>query len=234
MEFIIFAVLCIGFMTAFNVIRCIKGAGPLAVMLKSLASISFVFGGIYACYKNGLTVANLIIVFGLIFAMVGDIILDLKVAYKEHEEFYLNSGMATFSLSSICYIVATIVLWSGLEGFLVATLGAAALALIFALIVILLAPKLKLNLSGYRAQVFVYSTAVAMAAILSLFVSFYVPYYAIFAVGIFLVLISDLILSLMYFGGKENSGKLCVINHVIYYLGELLVVAYLFFQLGKF
>lgn len=232
MEFAIFATICLVFVGAFLFVRCKKGACPLAVILKSIASIIFVFGGIFATFKIGLSTANMLIVFGLILAMFGDVVLDLKMAYKEHEKIYLNAGMTSFSLSSALYVVATVLIWHSLENFLLAVLGSFGLALVFAIVVLLLEKPLKLDFSGFKVQTFIYSMLVAMAGILSLVICFFAPKFAIFAVGVLLVLISDLVLSMMYFGGKGDSKVLCVINHVLYYVGELLVVAYLFFQLG--
>lgn len=232
MEFAIFATFCLVFVGVFLFVRCKKGACPLAVILKSVASIIFVFGGIFATFKIGLSTANMIIVFGLILAMFGDVVLDLKMAYKEHEKIYLNAGMTSFSLSSALYVVATVLIWHSLENFLLAVLGSFGLALVFAIVVLLLEKPLKLDFSGFKVQTFIYSMLVAMAGILSLVICFFAPKFAIFAVGVLLVLISDLVLSMMYFGGKGDSKVLCVINHVLYYVGELLVVAYLFFQLG--
>lgn len=232
MEFALFSVVCLLLVGAFLWVRSTKGAGPVALILKASASMVFVFAGIYATFRVGLTVANMLIVFGLIFALFGDVVLDLKVAYKEHCGIYLNSGMISFSISSLLYIVATILIWNGLKNFALACVGSFVLALGFAIVVLLLAKPLKLDFTGFKVQTVVYSTLVAMAGILSLFISLYIPGFWIFACGVILVLISDLVLSLMYFGGKADSKALCIINHTLYYIGELLVVAYLFFQLG--
>lgn len=232
MEFGIFAGICLVWVTLFLIIRCKKGACPLAVVVKSVASLTFVFAGIYGALKTGLNVANMLIVFGLILAMFGDIVLDLKVAYPESKKLYLNSGMISFSLSSLLYVTSTIIIWNMLNKFLLASLGAMGVALLFATVVLLLEKPLKLDFAGYKAQIFIYSFAVSFATFLSLIVCFYVSGFALFAVGILLVLISDLLLSLMYFGGKDNSKVLCVLNHILYYIGELLIVSYLFFQLG--
>lgn len=232
MVFAIFATACLLMVGAFLFVRCTKGSCPLAVVVKSVASIIFVFAGIFATFQVGLSTANMFILFGLILAMFGDIVLDLKMAHKDHEKFYLNSGMISFSLSSATYVVATILIWNSLESFLFAVLGSFCLALVFASAVLMLEKPLKLDFSGFKVQTFIYSTLVAMSGILSLIICFFAPKFAIFAVGVILVLISDLVLSMIYFGGKGDSKVLCVVNHILYYFGELLVVAYLFFQLG--
>lgn len=232
MEFAIFASLCVVFLTLFLVVRVKKGAGPLALIFKTLASLCFVFGAIYASYKIGLTPTNMIITFGLIFALIGDIVLDLKVAYPEHNKIYLNSGMISFSISTTLYLVAVILLWYPLSKFLFMTIGSLIIAVLFSTIVFLLAKPLKLDFTGHKTLTFIYSTLLSFTAILSLAIGIYVPGFFIFASGIVLVLLSDLVLSMMYFGGKQSSGTLCIINHVLYYLGEIMVMAFLFFQLG--
>ncbi|MBR2909570.1 MAG: hypothetical protein IKC11_04400 [Clostridia bacterium] len=231
LPFCIFTVICLGFMTAFLVVRAKKGGCALAVVLKTVASIGFLAGGIYALSVNSGVFANLFIVLGLVFALVGDVVLDLKIAYKEDNKLYLNSGITSFTISSALYFVAMILLWHTLDKFLLLSVGSVVIALLFATIVFLLAKPLKLDFSGYKIQVFIYSFFVALVAIMGLGISITVPRFALFAVGALLVLVSDLVLSMMYFGGKGDSKVLCSINHILYYLGELFVMSYLFFQM---
>ena len=229
--FCLFSVVCLVFLGLFLYVRCKKGGCALAVFYKTIASIGFLAGGIYALYLNPNMLANIFIVLGLMFALIGDVVLDLKIAYKQDEKLYLNAGIGVFSTSSLLYIVAIILLWNTLSKFLFFSIGSVIIALVFAVLVFLLAKPLKLNFSGYKVQVFIYSFVVALVAILSLGICFFVPGFAIFAVGAVLILLSDLVLSTMYFGGKADNNILCIINHVLYYLGELLIMSYLFFQL---
>ena len=231
LPFVLFTLFSLGFMASFLVVRAKKGGCALAIVLKTLASIGFLAGGLYAIYINGMMLGNLLIVLGLMFALIGDIVLDLKVAYTQDNKLYLNSGIASFSISSTLYISAMIVLWNMLNKFLFFSLGSLLIAVLFAIIVFMLAKPLKLDFVGYKVQVFIYSTLVALTAILGLGICFYVPGFALFAVGALLILVSDLVLSMMYFGGKANSNILCIINHSLYYLGELMIMSYLFFQL---
>ena len=231
LPFCLCAAFCLAFMIAFLVIRAKKGGCPQAVIIKTFASIGFVAGGAYALYLNSGVFANFFIMLGLVFALVGDVVLDLKVAYKEDNKIYLNSGISSFTISSALYFVAIILLWNTLKNFLFFSLGSVVVALAFTFVVFLLAKPLKLDFTGYKVQVFIYSFFVTLVAILALGISFYVPRFALFAVGALLVLVSDLVLSMMYFGGKADSKILCTINHVLYYLGELFVMAYMFFQM---
>ena len=93
LPFCLFLCFSLAFLSAFLVVRVKKGAGPLALLLKTCASIGFFCGALYAAYVNGLTLYNLFIVFGLFFALLGDIVLDLKIAYPEHNKLYISMRM---------------------------------------------------------------------------------------------------------------------------------------------
>jgi hypothetical protein len=47
-------------------------------------------------------------------------------------------------------------------------------------------------------------------------------------VGMVLFLLSDVVLSFQYFGGKLEDKKLIVINHALYYAAQIVLVAVLF------
>ena len=221
----------LAFLAAFLVVRVKRGACPAALILKTLASLGFVGGGLYGSYIAGLNLANLFIVLGLVFAMLGDIVLDLKVMHPEYNKTYLNSGIAVFSLSSIVYVVATILLNNGLEYFWALLGGSALISAIVAVIILLLEKPLKLDFSGYRVQVCIYSCVVTLAAVLSLSISFFIHGVFVFSIGALLILLSDLILSTTYFGSPKHANTLVIANHILYYLGELMIMAYIFFAL---
>ena len=229
MELGIFIVCSLIFLTLFLVVRVKQGAGPLALIFKTLASLSFVFGAIYASFRSGLTLTNMLVIFGLVMALLGDIVLDLKVAYKEHNKIYLNSGMISFSISTILYFITVVLLWHDLNNFLYFCIAALVVALLFATGVFVLSKPLKLDFTGHKVLTFIYSTLLTLTAVISVIIGVYEPIFFIFASGIVLVLLSDLVLSMMYFGGKQDNKVLCVINHVLYYIGEILVMAFLFF-----
>ncbi len=229
--FTVTAVICLALMIAFLVVRIKRGANDLSVCLKTMASLVFVFGALIAIYLSGLFLANILIVMGLICAMLGDVALDLKYTHVDYKKQYLNAGMVCFCLSNVFYIIAISFMFNSAQNFWLFAGGMVLVALVFAIIVFLMAKPLKLDFSGFKALTFVYSFLVSLTSFLSLGICFFVSGFAIFACGAILVLISDLVLSLMYFGGKDNSKVLCIVNHSLYYIGQLLIVAYLFFQM---
>ena len=63
----------------------------------------------------------------------------------------------------------------------------------------------------------------------SILIGCFSPKFLIFAAGITLIFVSDLILSLQYFGGKQDSPVLTALNHAIYYLGQITIATMLYF-----
>lgn len=228
--FLAFAVVSLALMSVFLCIRVKKGACAKALIFKTLASLVFVVGGLTCAQIVGLNVQNLLVVIGLVCAMLGDIVLDLKQMHPENNKIYLNSGIAVFSVSSLLYVVSTCLWFNMLEKFWFLFGGALLISVLVAIVIFLLEKPLKLNFAGYKVQVFIYSLLVTMAAILSLAICLFIEGFAVFAVGALLILISDLVLSMTYFGTPKKPNTLVVINHILYYLGELMIVCYLFIQ----
>ncbi len=230
LPFSLFSFLCLVFLTLFLIEKNKNGSSHKSVTLKTIASIMFVFGGVYALTFTG-ALANMLIVFGLVLAMIGDIILDLRCMKEDTKKFYFHVGASSFSLSAVLYFAATMLLWHSLENFVLLSVGSVALAIVFTIIIQLLEKPMKFDFSGNRVMISIYSFCISLATFAALAIGVFANGFLVFAIGILLVLLSDLVLSMMYFGGKENNRMLCTVNHVVYYAGELLVMAYLFFQL---
>jgi len=49
------------------------------------------------------------------------------------------------------------------------------------------------------------------------------------SVGLISFLASDLVLSLQYFGGKQDSKNLTIVNHILYYIAQILIASFIFF-----
>lgn len=229
--FVIFFLVCAALACAYIIARIKKGPSPLALLLKTLASLVFVLGGLYASLISGFGVGNFLFVSGLIFALVGDTVLDLKVMHKEHEKFYLNSGLVLFSFSAALYLGATIFLCHELEKFTFLLIGSILIGTIVAIVVMLLEKPMKLDYSSYHVQVAIYSLILSLTTALGLGVSLYIHGFFLFSIGVLLVLVSDILLSFTYFKKTNHENVFFTLAHTLYYLGELLVMANIFFQL---
>ena len=217
--------------------------GVVGVLLKTLASLGFmaiaftaiVMGGIN---KDGVHIPSAIfIVGGLIMGLIGDIVLDLKVVYlhSKEEGVYLTGGMASFAIGHILYFVA-LILYFGFKviswpiiGICVAVAAVVAFAMVFG------GEKLmKLNFGNFTIHSIVYAFLLLFMAALGVAVwvkgagvNSHVP---VFSVGMILFLLSDVVLTQMYFGGRAKDDTLCVINHALYYAAQICIATFVFFM----
>ena len=229
--------LCVLSTILFLVVRVLKG-GIWGLLTKTFASFLFVVTSVVALTLYAPTISSLFVVIGLICGFVGDILLDLKVIYKEHNDIYLNSGMLAFGLGHIFYFVAlfTYVL-NRVEYLATSTplyipiLIGVGIAIILCIGILLSTKLMKLNFGKFFYQSGAYTLLLTTLSVLSIVfaVTYQITMLWIFGIGATLILVSDLILSLNYFGGKENDKLLIILNHAIYYAGQILIAGFIFF-----
>lgn len=219
---IIGGVLCVLLAALFIVVRVLRG-GMTALYLKALASVGFVGLGLVMFF--GYSPANwksIFVILGLVMGLVGDVLLDFKVVQKEKSDTYLNWGMLAFGVGHIFYFVYLVLrlpefnVWG-----LLVSLGVA--AFITVAIIKFIAPAMKLDFGKFKWQSAAYSFVLSFVMLYAITCAVLTPSFWLIALGLGLIFISDLILSIMYFGGKENDKLLCILNHGIYYLGQIAI-----------
>lgn len=170
-----------------------------------------------------------LILLGLTLGLVGDIFLDLKVAYSKDSDQWLYAGMASFTTGHIIYLLATLfVLTLPVKNAGSMLVIPALLALIFAIGVLVAAPYLKLYYGKFALPAFIYAFLLSFWVFATgwvMMVSGFSLLWLMLFLGATFFLISDLILSLQYFGPIENATKpaLVVANHATYYLAQFLI-----------
>lgn len=222
---ILLTILAIATAILFSVLRVTHG-GVVSLLTKTLASFCFVALGVVVAFSNRNIDVAMYVVLGLISGMIGDILLDLKSVDQTRGNSYLNYGMFAFGVGHVFYV-----LFAGtIVGKNVATelLIAGTFALAFTAIVVFFSNKLLgLTLGKFLAQASIYAFfltfAAAFAVALSVSVSFLWP----FAIALVCFWASDLVLSLMYFGGKEKSVVLSLSNHVLYYGAQIVIALFI-------
>ncbi|GAB1433267.1 hypothetical protein MASR2M29_18920 [Spirochaetota bacterium] len=191
-----------------------------ALVIKSLASLVFVsLGAInYSLAANQLYA--LLILLGLVFGMIGDIMLNLRYLYTDSRSNRVFAvGIAAFLLGHLLYMVA-----------LVLRLPAALYRSIPAAVIlsILLIPLLLKNINppGKGLKVFgiVYLAIVtAMFAFAAGLLSIHKNMLnTVFTIAAFLFMASDYIL-IYYFFGKKKIRPLRAVNLMCYYISQLLI-----------
>lgn len=208
---------------------------------KIIASFGFValavfmyFTKIQISYYSGIAIC--LIILGLVCGLIGDVLLDLKIIYPFHDDKYLTAGMIAFGVGHFFYIAAMLTLVSGeMEIFyynwlplLLIVLGAVVACLLVWLVSVKL---LKLKFGKHTLITNCYSFVLLLTTALAVFLCFVGVSFKMYilAAGFVLFLISDLILSTQYFGGKQESKPLIVFNHLFYYLAQITIASFIYF-----
>ena len=210
------------FLVAF-LLKCKDKRSVTGVFLKNATSIFFILTAVCGIVKNSASWKyGLLIVVGLVFGMLGDIYLDQKWVYPKDMKQYLYAGFICFGIGHLFYIPA-----------LVMTAHISMKLMIIPVIVgvavavgnLLLEKPMKQKFGQYKAIVTVYSfilAAMVATAVVAAFVSGH-PAFIVYAIGSVLFLVSDLVLSPMYFGEGKNTPTNFIVNHVTYYLGQYMI-----------
>ena len=211
----------------FLVVRTTVG-GAYGIVTKTIASFAFILLGAVGITQGGFDMFSLFVMLGLVCGLIGDIILDNKVVYKEHANIYLNSGMLSFGIGHVFYFVASTYLAASLANRGEILFIAIGIALVATFLIMLASKPLKLNFGKFFYQTLAYTLILTFMSAYSILLACYIPYMWIFAAGITLILLSDLVLSNQYFGGQQDNKLFTWINHVLYYLGQIMIAASLF------
>lgn len=210
------------FLIAF-IVKCKDKRSVGGVFLKNIVSIFFILTAVCGIFANPTQWKyGALIMLGLVFGMLGDIYLDQKWVYPDDMKMYLNAGFVFFGIGHLCYIPAIFM-----------TSGMGAKDIIIPIIVgiviglgnLILEKPMKQNFGRFRVIVTVYGFILAAMAATAVVAAVKTGYTAfiVYAVGAVLFMISDLILSPMYFGEGKNTPTNFILNHVTYYAGQYMI-----------
>lgn len=209
----------------FSILRVTHG-GVVSLLTKTFASFCFVALGVVVVCSNTLHEVGLFLLLGLIAGMIGDILLDLKSVDSTRGESYLNYGMVAFGVGHIFYILF-LAFVSG-KNILTEALIAGAFAIVFTLAVVFFSKQiLGIALGDFVIQASLYCGVLSFAAAFAVAIAFSVPAVWPFAVALVSFWLSDIVLSVMYFGGKADSKFLSILNHFLYYGAQIAIALFL-------
>lgn len=228
----LFLSLAIACTILFLCLRLTKG-GLAGLFSKTLASFAFVALGLFGLISNSSNnnLAGLFLLLGLIAGFVGDIVLDLKVIYPEQNNPYLNAGMLSFGVGHIFYFVSALLISNFYNlKLLVPLLVAGICGVIFAPAITFGGKKLMgLDFGKFVIQTLTYTFELVFMSALLVCLTLQNTVFLLFTLGIILIFVSDLFLSMNYFKEGQSNNKLIVLlNHIIYYAGQILIALFLF------
>jgi len=224
---ILFITLCVGSAAAFIYLR-ITHVGLHGFWGKLVASALFVIGGFAALMMK--TVASTYMYFillGLFFGMIGDALLELKLIYRPHDRQYTNAGILSFSLGHVCYIIAISLFADATKDILVPVFVSLAIGAVLASIIIVNSGNLGVRFGVHKIPAYCYTFILCITAVYAVALAILIPKLWIVAIGLIFFLISDLILSLIYWGGR-NTNVMNIVNLSTYYVAQILIMIFLF------
>lgn len=194
-----------------------------AVLLKGSAAIIFcIIGAIAMGGSQNQGFAKLIVT-GLCFGALGDILLNLRFVFSKIGQKVFLAGVAAFLIGHILYLCAIVPLSSNVLSCLI--VGVILAAILLAWLFKVLHVKLVFKIFGvlYIGAI-VLMTSVAIGNVIT------APAAAswMHAVGAVLFTASDIILIFNTFG-SEQKFSMRIANLSLYYLGQLLIACSLFF-----
>lgn len=228
--FIYWVTLIIGIAATFLfIVSRVKKGGVPGLITKAIASLLFIATAGSALTANpGEYRYGLLIIVGLACGMLGDVWLDLKWIYERDRDVYLYAGFYSFFTGHLFFIAAIFMhyRWTALT---------LALSIVFALIgaagATLMEKPLKMNYGKFRPTCFIYGFILMMTAASSIvaFASTGETVWITMSIGSVLFLLSDLVLSGMYFGEGKNTSLNVIINHGLYYAAQFVIASSVIF-----
>ncbi len=220
--YIVMIIISLALAAVFTMRRA-RQTDPTSLLLKTAASAAFVILGVVSLrYSYG--VMSVAVIPGLVMGLIGDIYLDLKYVHPKQEIMYTFTGFGAFILGHVFYLIF---LFSQYP-LTVAGLIIGLIIGVLAGVVIYLTPDLmKVNYGRFHVISSAYGALLVFVTVYSLCLCFarFTGARFVFFLGITLFLISDLILSQIYFGKDKNTPKNSMLNHGTYYLGQILIAA---------
>ena len=214
-----------------------KDGGFLPTALKTVTSMLFVATAVSGVINNYTVTGTLgvtkltfygLVLLGLMCGVIGDLTLDLKIVYKNnprHNDLFTFFGMAAFGVGHVLYIVA-VAIYFGFSAWAI-LIAAALTALIFTVSLFLLKMQFGKFLIPSICYALLLTMFLAGTVVAGIFTAFTLPV-ILLIVGAGLFLLSDLVLSMIYFEGNE-ARVLIIVNHVLYYAAQFLIALSLYY-----
>ncbi len=204
-------------------VKCNKQRSVGGVFIKNITSLFFLFTTATAIYYNqDFWKYGVLILIGGVFGMLGDIYLDQKWVYPEHNDNYLYAGFISFGIGHFFYIGAIFLnMGFALKDLLVPVI----VGIVVAAFTLITEKPTKCHFGKFKAVVTVYCLVIGVmagTALWAMIQSGFSAQYIIFVIAAVLFLLSDIILSSMYFGTK-NTPVNFFLNHTSYYFAQFLI-----------
>lgn len=224
---LIFVILGVLSLVFYLIEKC-KNYSLKGVLIKTAVSLFFIATALAGAFQKSVHILNPFVISGLFLGLLGDIWLDLKYVYKEHDKLYTYSGFIAFGVGHILFIVGLLLEFIDINSliYLLIPIGGSVLFMIANL---LLEKPMKHDFKDMKIIVSVYAFLLSLnpfvTLLLCVLTNFTIPTLITFFIGGILFVISDLVLSNTYFGEGHETPIDFILNYLTYY-GAQFVIAF--------
>lgn len=205
--------------------------------LKAVTSMCFILTGLLAFAENESCprIVGVLVAAGGVWGLLGDIALDLKYVFKKYEGSYLTAGFSSFLVGHIFYSLAMFFA-HGFNKFV----------MIFSVVSLLASfgftfitePLLKVRYKEFKPITCLYMAVIGFTVGMSFAYAIATDFdvgAVIMSAGLILFNLSDAVLAGIYFSldpKKRTSRPSIILNHALYYVGQFMIAASMYFIQG--
>lgn len=210
----------------------IKAYSIKAVCIKAFTSLLFISVGVYGLFNSHLKILGIFIVIGLVFGLMGDILLDLKYVYREKDYPFTLGGFIAFGIGHIFYITGMFAEFYDNQNVLYIIIPVA-VGMLIALGTILTEKILKTNYGRLKLPAFGYAitlfSMVSTAFSMWMLTGFNNQGLMMIFIGGILFAVSDLILNMTYFSEGHEKPFDIISNSITYYAAQFIIALAILF-----
>lgn len=204
----------------------LKEYSVATTLKKTLVSVFFILTAVAALFVSHSSF-GLFVLAGLVFGLIGDIMLDLKFVYPRDDTVYTYAGFISFAAGHACYITGLLAFYADFSRplyFLIpaaAGIGAGFFAGYAG------EPLLDLKYGKMRNTVTAYGSILFAMMFISIGLAVMNGFNCItlnmMSVGAVLFAVSDLVLSGTYFGQGKDGAPYIIANYLTYYPAQFII-----------
>ena len=227
--------LCLGaIMSSIFIVSKVTNYSLKTIIFKTIASLFFVALGIYLFITvPGHFVYKLLVMLGLIFGMLGDVLLGFKyITHGLVKKIWILAGMFAFAAGHVLYIVAIFVEYY-IPGNVLFIILPFVTALVLSGIYMIISRKVGINFGKLLPFGLFYlaclSTMISASLYMAILHQFQVVNIVMFFIGAVFFGASDSMLTGSYFKKGQRSKAYNATYSVFYYLAQFIIAFALFF-----
>ena len=207
-----------------------------AVYIKGLVSLMFIATALVAWLtgSGSHNTFGVFVLIGLLFGLVGDVLLDLKyIVSKEKEMTYTVLGFFAFFFGHVFYSLGLFLKFYSFESNIMYLIVPLIVTAILTAITLLMEKFSEIRYQRMKPYVLVYGLALFFTTSIYMSVAIQTRFsfapIAIMAISLLLFMLSDLILNNTYFAPGFSKPVFIITNHALYYIAQFAIAVSLFY-----